>query len=692
MEAKTNFFFNHAKNFQHKKRKIEQPENSPHSHQHKRKFLTRNDGTKSHNELMQEVRQLPIFFGKGALLQEIATHETVIVMSETGSGKTTQLPQYILNQYSSKGIVCCTQPRRVAAITVAARVAKEKNCKLGELVGYTVRFEDVTSAHTKLKYMTDGMLLREALLDPLLKRYSVVILDEAHERSVQTDVLFGVVKKAQETRRATGRPLKIIIMSATLQAEEFVKYFNNAKICFLEGRRHPIKIMYTEEIQKDYAHASLVAALQLHKQTPPGHDVLVFLTGQEEILSTAKVVNEISTFLKEDYGNLAICPLFASLPHAQQLVAFEAAAPGCRKIILATNIAETSVTIPNVKYVIDCGMVKIKEYNPTTGMETLKVRPISKAQARQRCGRAGRECPGVCYRLYPEEAFHMLEENTVPEIKRCNLRSVALNLLAMGLPDIVTFDFMSPPSQNALKDALQQLVLLEAVESVETQRITEKGRLMSSFPLDPALSRCILAAQENECIEDMISIISILSVDSLIYIPPTERERGRRILQKFYASEGDQISMLHILKEYKKMKGNPEWCRDNFVDVKNMKTVRQIRHQLRDLCTRSSMSMKNVRHEQYKGLRRSLCAGLFFNSAERQMDGTYVTLMQKLPVNIHPSSVLFNQKPSFVVFNELVETSKRYMRALCVVDPLWLIDACPSRFENCKLLPETVVS
>jgi len=577
---------------------------------------------------------------------------------------------------------------------VASRVSKEVGCPLGDVVGYTVRFEDVTSPQTKLKYMTDGMLLREALLDPLLKRYSVVILDEAHERSIQTDVLFGVVKKAQQERRKQNglKPLKIIIMSATLQAEEFERYFSGAKICFLEGRRHPIKIKYTEEIQKDYAHATLVTAMQLHREKPPGQDILVFLTGQEEILSLAKTMKEIAEHVKDDFSNFQVCPLFASLPHREQMRVFTPSPDGVRKIILSTNIAETSVTIPNVKYVVDCGMVKAKDYNPTTGMETLKVKPVSKAQARQRCGRAGRECPGICYRLYPEDSFRHLDENTVPEIKRCNLRSVVLNLLAMGLRDVISFDFMSPPSEDSLKDALRQLVQLSAVESIESQQITAQGKQMSTFPLDPALSKCILAAKENDCVEEMVTVLSILSVDSLTYIPPSERERGRKVLQRFSASEGDQVSALKLFREYKKMKGNQMWCRENFIDGKTMKTVRQIRNQLKELCHKLEIPLTSSKQDQYKSLRKSLCSGLFFNSAERQSDGTYVTLMQKTIVHIHPSSVLFREKPSFVVFNELVETSKRYMRGLCVVDPLWLIEACPSRFENCKLLPETITS
>lgn len=644
-----------------------------------------------HNVNRVQRELLPIHFGKRALISEVMKNESIIVMSETGSGKTTQLPQYLLKtELSQRGVICCTQPRRVAAITVAARVAEERNVPIGDLVGYTVRFEDVTSAKTKLKYMTDGMLLREALLDPLLQKYSVIILDEAHERSVQTDVLFGVVKRAQANRR-TSKPLKIIVMSATLQADEFSKYFNNAKVCFIEGRRHPIKILYTEEIQKDYTHACIVTALQLHREKPLGHDILVFLTGQEEIDSVSKIIQDIVLHAKEHFGNIDVRPLFASLPNSVQIKAFQPTQVGRRKIILATNIAETSVTIPGVKYVVDCGMVKAKAYSPSTSLDMLKVQPISKAQSRQRCGRAGRECPGECFRLYPEKSFLALNEDTVPEIQRCNLKSVVLHLLALGLKDVLTFDFMSQPHEGGLQDALNQLLLLGAVESVESQKITDKGKLLATFPLDPALSSCILAAQELGCTEEVLTIVSLLSVESLTYTPHNQRERSRKSLQKFMSSEGDHVSMLLLYRAFKHAKKNVDWCREHFINVRNMTTVSKIKKQIREISVRSNITLKSCGTD-YSLIRKALAAGMFMNSAERQKDGTYLTIKQRQQVQIHPSSVLFNSKPSFVVFNEVMETSKRYMRNLCVVDPTWLVQASPTYFDGKNLIPQSVAT
>jgi len=656
----------------------------------KKRVMSERPGAQS---IAEQQQQLPIYFGKQALVTEVLRNETSIIMSETGSGKTTQLPQYLLEtKLIKKGAICCTQPRRIAAVTVATRVAKERGVTLGDTVGYTIRFEDVTSSRTKLKYMTDGMLLREALLDPLLLKYTVVILDEAHERSIQTDVLFGVIKMAQAKRKDL-KPLKVIIMSATINVAQFEKYFTNSKVCFIEGRRHTIKIKYTDEVQKDYPHASIVSAFQLHRELPVGDDILLFLTGQEEIETVAKILKELSQYTEKEPNvpKLIICTLFASLPNSEQIKVFGQTEQGHRKIILSTNIAETSVTIPGVKYVIDCGMVKAKAYNPVTGLDMLKVQPISKAQARQRAGRAGRECPGVCYRLYPESAFISLNENTVPEIQRCNVISVLLHLLALGLKDVQKFDFMSPPSPGALDVAMKQLALLGAVESTEVQVITQKGKTMSSFPLDPTLACCILASREFGCTEEVITIVSLLSVDSIMYSPPNQREKSKKAFAKFFSAEGDHISLLLFFRAYKHAKGNINWCRDHFVNIRNIKTVMQIRTQIKELCIRLQIPLQSCGPD-FSKVRKSLCHGLFLNSAELQKNGSYMTIIQKQEVRIHPSSVLFNQKPAFVIFNEVMETSKCYMRNVSVVDPEWLVDACSKCFDKSKLIPKAVLS
>ncbi|KAF3706694.1 putative ATP-dependent RNA helicase DHX33 [Channa argus] len=629
-------------------------------------------------------KQLPIHQAKPQLLTQLRQLHNAIVIGETGSGKTTQIPQYLYEAgIGRQGIVAITQPRRVAAISLAGRVAEEKRTQLGKLVGYTVRFEDVTSSETKLKFMTDGMLLREAIGDPLLLRYTVVILDEAHERTVHTDVLFGVVKTAQRRRRELNKiPLKVIVMSATMDVDLFSEYFNKSPVLYLEGRQHPIQIYYTKQPQSDYLQAALVSVFQIHQEAPLSHDILVFMTGQEEIEALAKTCRDIAKHLPEGCGPMVVIPLYASLPQAQQLRVFHPAPKGCRKVILSTNIAETSVTISGIKYVIDTGMVKAKRFNPDSGLEVLAVQRVSKAQAWQRAGRAGREDSGSCYRLYTEQEFENLIPMTVPEIQRCNLASVMLQLLALGIPDVMNFDFMSKPSPEAVCAAVEHLELLGAVERRESQVfLTALGKKMASFPLEPRYAKTILLSPGYSCSEEILSIVSLLSVDSVLYNPPARRDEVLAARKKFTSSEGDHMTLLNIYRAFKRVSGNKEWCRENFVNSRNMGLVKEVQGQLKEICLKLNLKLESCGADT-GNVRRCLAHGLFINAAELQLDGSYLALDTHQPVAIHPSSVLFQAKPAYVVFNELLHTSRCYMRDLCLVDADWLLDAAPEYFGN----------
>ncbi|KAK1158350.1 ATP-dependent RNA helicase DHX33-like [Acipenser oxyrinchus oxyrinchus] len=629
-------------------------------------------------------KHLPIYQAREQLINRLRQLHSAVLIGETGSGKTTQIPQYLFEAgIGRQGLVAITQPRRVAAISLATRVSEEKRCQLGKLVGYTVRFEDVTSAETKLKFMTDGMLLREAIGDPLLQRYTVVILDEAHERTVHTDVLFGVVKAAQKKRREQNKfSLKVIIMSATMDVDLFSQYFNNAPVLYLEGRQHPIKIFYTKQPQTDYLQAALVSLFQIHQEAPSSHDILVFLTGQEEIEAMARTCRDIAKHLPDSCGQMVVIPLYASLPHTQQLRVFHTAPKGCRKVILSTNIAETSITISGIKFVIDTGMVKAKRYNPDSGLEVLAVQRVSKAQAWQRTGRAGREDSGVCYRLYTEDQFDQFNNMTVPEIQRCNLASVMLQLLALRIPNVLTFDFMSKPSPEAVRAAIEQLDLLGAVERMDDQvTLTPMGKKMASFPLEPRFAKTILLSPQFHCTEEVLTIVSLLSVDSVLYNPPSRRDDVLSVRRKFISNEGDHMTLLNIYWAFKNVKGNKDWCRENFVNSRNMALVSEVRSQLRETCMKLGMAMESSRTDT-ANIRRCLAHGLFMNAAELQPDGSYYTLHTHQLVSIHPSSVLFQGKPAYVVFNELLHTSKCYMRDLCLVDPDWLHDAAPQYFRR----------
>jgi len=385
---------------------------------------------------------LPVWQARDDVIRMLESHQTIILVGETGSGKTTQIAQFIAEAgYCDLGKrVVCTQPRRVAAMSVARRVSEEMDVKLGEEVGYSIRFEDCCGPKTKVKFATDGMLLREAMTDPHLSQYSVVILDEAHERTLATDILFGLLKEIMGKRP----DLKIVVMSATLEAEKFQDYFLDAPLIKVPGRLHPLEIFYTQEPERDYLEAAIRTVVQIHTFEPEG-DVLLFLTGEEEIEDACRKISGEISQLGDKVGPVKVHPLYSSLPPHQQQRIFDPAptqknpdGPPGRKIIISTNIAETSLTIDGIVYVIDPGFSKQKVYNPRQRVESLLVSPISRASAHQRAGRAGRTKPGKCFRLYTSESFNKdLQEQTYPEILRSNLGSVVLQLKKLGIDDLV---------------------------------------------------------------------------------------------------------------------------------------------------------------------------------------------------------------------------------------------------------------
>nr|XP_002131667.1 ATP-dependent RNA helicase DHX33 [Ciona intestinalis] len=628
---------------------------------------------------------LPIFAVRQRLIEEFKKSETSIVIGETASGKTTQIPQFLYNCGLHKnGLIACTQPRRVAAITIAQRVAQEMGTPVGQEVGFCVRFEDSTSSQTRIKYMTDGMLLRESIGDRLLKKYSIIILDEAHERTIQTDVLFGVVKYAQVQRKAENhRKLRLIVMSATMDVDHFAKYFSSAPVLYVEGRLHPIKINYTREIQSDYIGAALTTVFQIHQEEPAQDDILVFLTGQEEIETVAQTIKDLQLSLPLSLPKLIVCPLYASLPHSLQLRAFKSTPADCRKVVLSTNIAETSVTIRGIKFVVDTGKVKAKSFNASTHLDILSVQSISQAQAWQRAGRAGRERHGIVYRLYTEAQYFNFSPNTVPEIQRCNVSNTILQLLAIGIKDIHAFDFIDPPSKESISSAFSELTLLGAVvqSGSKLYELTALGQKMSVFPLDPKLSKAIVCAIPQNCVEEMLSLVSMLSVESVLYTPQAKKDVALDVRRKFTSNEGDFVMLLNIYRAFKQSKGSKSWCFENYINHRNMNVVFEIRKQIRGLCLKANVPLTSNQRDM-KVLRRCVAHALFTNAAELQTDGTYRAIDSNETVLIHPSSCLFQSKPSYVVYRELIHTSKCYMRDLCVVDPDWLYEAAPNYFQS----------
>ena len=688
--------------------------------QEKRKLMTEAERAKKASMTLKEVRKtLPIYGYREQLMNTIRDNQVVIVVGETGSGKTTQIPQYLFEDgYCKPGTrdteavkVGCTQPRRVAAMSVAARVAQEMGVKIGNEVGYSIRFEDCTSEKTLVKYMTDGMLLREFLTAPDLAGYNALMVDEAHERTLHTDVLFGLVKDIARFRD----DMKLIISSATMDAEKFSEYFDDAPIFIIPGRRFPIDIMYTKAPEADYLDAAVLTALQAHITQPLPGDILIFLTGQAEIEAAELELKNRTSRLGSKISELIICPIYSTLPSEKQAVIFQPTPPGSRKVVLATNIAETSLTIDGISFVIDTGFSKQKSYNPRTGMESLIVTPVSKASAQQRSGRAGRRIthishlksfdtntrtptlehqrsntgtgPGKCFRLYTAWSFkNELEDNTIPEIQRTNLASVVLMLKSLGINDLVNFDFLDAPPAETLIKSLEQLYALAALNS--RGELTKLGRRMAEFPCDPMLSKMIISAEKYGVVDEAITIAAMLDVNNSVFYRPKDRKIHADTAKMRFArgGHGDHIALMRVYKDWEECGFARQWCFENYIQEKTMKRARDIREQLTGLCERVELEITSNAHE-IEDILKTVTSGFFYNLAKLQKSGSYRSVKHGHSVNIHPQSTLFKseQPPRWLIYHELVFTSKEYMRQVIIIKPQWLVEIAPHYYKSKEL-------
>ena len=601
---------------------------------------------------------LPIYYYKESLLEAIKEHQILIIEGETGSGKTTQIPQYLYHAGFCDGDlkIGCTQPRRVAAMSVAARVAEELDVKLGNEVGYSIRFEDCTSERTKIRYMTDGMLLRDFLGEPDLASYSVMIIDEAHERTLHTDVLFGLVKDIARFRS----DLKLLISSATLDAGKFSEFFDDAPIFRIPGRRYPVEIYYTKAPEADYLQAAVVSVLQIHLTQPSG-DVLVFLSGQEEIETAQEILQDKVRRLGSKIKELVILPIYANLPSEMQAKIFEPTPLGGRKVILGTNIAETSLTINGIVYVIDPGYCKQKSYNPRTSMEALTVVPISKASADQRAGRAGRVAAGKCFRLYTSWSYeNELEQSPVPEIQRTNLGNVVLMLKSLGINDLLNFDFMDPPPAETLIVSLEQLYALGALNHKGDLTLT--GRKMAEFPLDPMMAKTLIASEKYGVVEEIMTIAAMLGVNSAVFYRPKDQAvHADNARTNFFTLGGDHLTLLKVYENWAATDYSTQWCFENFIQHRSMKRARAIKDQLQGLLERTEIDLLSNPMEHI-GIRKAITSGYFYHTARLTANGMYKTVKHQQSVHIHPNSSLFEEQPKWVIYHELVQTSKEYMR------------------------------
>ncbi|KAL5774338.1 hypothetical protein ACOSP7_011895 [Xanthoceras sorbifolium] len=656
-----------------------------------------------HASIEKQRQRLPVYKYRTSILYLVETHATTIIVGETGSGKTTQIPQYLKEAGWADGgrVIACTQPRRLAVQAVASRVAEEMGVKVGEEVGYTIRFEDVTNKGvTMIKFLTDGVLLREMMNDPLLSKYSVIMVDEAHERSISTDILLGLLKKIQRRRPE----LRLIISSATIEGKSMSAFFQARKsrhqmegeelprmepaILSVEGRGFNVQIHYVEEPVSDYVQAVVSTVMLIHDQEPPG-DILVFLTGQDDIDTAVQLLTEEARTNRKNSSGLIILPLYSGLPRAEQELVFSPTPRGKRKVVISTNIAETSLTLEGVVYVVDSGFSKQRFYNPVSDIESLVVAPISKASARQRAGRAGRVRPGKCYRLYTEEYFvNEMSAEGIPEMQRSNLVSCVIQLKALGIDNILGFDWPASPPPEAMIRALEVLYSLGVLDD-DAKLTSPTGFQVAEIPLDPMISKMILSSSELGCAEEILTIAAMLSIQSIWVSSRGAQKELDEAKLRFAAAEGDHVTFLNVYKGFLQSGKSSRWCHKNFINYQSMKKVIEIREQLRRIAQRIGIVLKSCESDT-QVVRKAVTAGFFANACRLEassQSGLYKTVRGSQEVYIHPSSVLFRVNPKWVVYHSLVSTDQQYMRNVISIDPSWLLEAAPHFYQQQRLNP-----
>jgi ATP-dependent RNA helicase DHR2 len=733
--------------------------------------------------------QLPIWSKKGEIRYALRIRDVLLLHGETGSGKSTQIPQFLYDQpwckkrtveittgggrqeqVSVGGVIAVTEPRRVAAITLAKRVAKEMGSYLGKekhpgSVGYSVRFDSITPPGMKIKFVTEGMLLQEMLRDPHLRQYSAVIVDEIHERSVDVDLIVGFLRQLLhgDKKGRGGVPLKVVIMSATMDLGGLETFFakpgthsyykpgkkhgknllethdclteestdevkggpdlsiagdqsrrpssssssweginssNDSKsdkekaepdaigfktndvarrtlsthdtnesqpglfyedggvaVEHIEGRQYDVTVRYETKPSSDYLHDVLQTILRIHVSEPLPGDILAFLTGQEEIEILQTQLEHHASNLAYDVPRMKILPLYGSLSaQAQQDVFEKVKEPRTRKVVLATNIAETSVTVSGVRFVVDCGKSKVKQYRPRLGMESLLAKPISKVSAIQRAGRAGREGPGKCYRIYTAEDFSKLEADELPEILRSDVVEAVLKMKARGVDDVLSFPLMDSPNIVAMEKALLQLHSMDAIDS--QGKLTNTGKFMAAYPLPAAYSRVIIAAAESGCLLEAIDVIACLTTDSEVFYQAKSDEEQENIEEHrkdLQHRHGDILTYLNTMQKYAaETTDRIEWCKKRLVSVRAMKLALAIRKQLRQICHKQKLLSElpapdpqpaNIAsEEQAEVLLKTFLKAFSTKTAVLGPDGAYYTVFGRNLIAIHPSSVMFGKK------------------------------------------------
>ena len=736
-------------------------------------------------QLLPTRQQLPIWNHANEIRANLRSHDALLLVGETGSGKSTQIPQFLVNEKwcrrktlpdGSKvgGCIAITQPRRVAAISLARRVAEEMGTPLGNAspaseVGYSVRFDNSTSPSTRIKFMTEGMLLQEMLRDPWLREYSAVVVDEVHERGVNVDLVLAFLRRLQEDSKngdgRGGNKIKVAVMSATADMDRIKEYLEGKKdqetapeevgnelqdewqglsdaeekssvsvtkssngtntkssvaSLFIKGRQYPVQVHYALQPIADIIDAALQRIIDIHTREPLPGDVLVFLTGQETVESLLTLVEQYATSLQQDpkaasgVPKLLILPLYAALPSNMQQRVFQTTPKFTRKIILATNIAETSITVPGVRHVVDCGKSKRRIFRPSLNLDSLLTAPISRSSAKQRSGRAGRDAPGHAYRLYTEADYYKLEQDTEPEILRCDLSQLVITLKSHGVDDLKGFPLLTKPPKRSLERAIIHLLQLEALDS-KTGQITSLGKEMSLLPLPSHLARILLASSEPRfgCVDEIIDVVSALSVESIFMNVQASlsahvrsavedddddnpQDPRLRLRQHFHRREGDHLTLLATVQAYvSENTDRKRWCEERAISHRAMQAVMDVRRQLTALMKKRQEKATNGTKavvqadasESSMRILKCLLTGLHPNVARLSAGGStsaansargppaqYMTLSTNQAMSIHPSSVLFGRKVEAIMSSEFVYTTKAYARCVSAVQLNWLAE------------------
>lgn len=625
-------------------------------------------------------RNLPIEKYNREFLYTMAMNEVVIVLGETGCGKTTKMPEMIMQGSNMHYRIAHILPKKIAVVSIANRVAKNMGLVLGKEVGYSIRFDYNYSNETKLKFTTEGMFIREMLISPLIEQYDIVIIDDCHEKSLNTEILFALLKIIQEKR--VEKKLKIIISSATLDYKAYVSFFrkNNDKIniglFYVSGRNYPVDIFYLNSPCENYVKSALMTMLSIHKNNPKSSgDVLVFMPGMEEIELFMKMFEQINS---NNTNDILLFPLAGSMPNSKTLEVFNPAPMNKRKVIISTNIAEASITIDNIAFVIDCCFTKMKFYNYETDTDHMLIVPASQFSLQQRAGRAGRTRPGQCFRLIQESDYNQLSIAPLPEIQRSNLRDFILQLKSFGIKNINKLNLLTEIDNTILGRSLETLFLLGIIDK-ETS-LTPLGKKACDMPIDCRLAVTLLSSYSTDdkfnCVSEVLAIVSMLSVNNLFF-QINNPERIMKAKQSKGMIEGDHLSLLSLFKIFKSIKGKNQkqtFCYDCYLNYFAMKEAEKINENLKTYLKKYNINIQRSLDQDGEDILKAFLKGFFLNVAQKQGDNSYRSLRWNYPLHIHPTSVLYSILPEYVVFNEVTVTAKNYMKEVSIVKKEWIVE------------------